>query len=134
MKQISQCILVFMVLIVFQGKAAAQPLNNDSITRVRIHQLAQILSLSASQEQAFFNLEKKQTDLRDSVAHLQLSLDDRKQWLTSNLKDHDKELKKIFSEKQWKDYKAILKKRREEFMQHNTDKKIKTNEITRDNN
>jgi hypothetical protein len=133
MKRRMQILFVLgMVCMASQAKAQKRAIR-DSLLTVHVHQLGKYLSLSATQEQAFLLLERQGNTSRDSLNQLRLSPEQRKEWLTAELQRHDNQVKLILTPVQWELYNKMVQRRRDEFIRHAKDKKIKTDASIRNN-
>jgi cation transport regulator ChaB len=114
-------------------KLNAQSIHNDSLLMNHIHGVSNYLGLSGVQELQFIQVEKNQLNFGDSLAKQNLTPEIRNKWVSNQLKQHDKQLKALFTSAQWKKYNDFLEDRRNEFLQRSANKKVKIKEVDRTN-
>ena len=124
-------LLTLVIYSVFGAQSQITPAKHGSPDRY-IHQLSAYLSLSSSQEQAFLFLERQQQQSLDSIDAAIIDPDRRKLALSACLKQHDKTLKAILTDEQWKKYDEMLEARRQAFLKNAANKKINVQEIPKD--
>jgi hypothetical protein len=101
----------------------------DSTLATRVRRISGYLSLSSPQEKALLGLEGRQQKSQDSLRRIPLSPDQRTPILLSILQDHDRQLKAILNEAQWKKYKDLMAAGRAAFLKHAAEKGITVREL-----
>lgn len=112
-------------------RPAQPPPPSDSVLAQRIKNVSGSLELSAAQSQHLFSIEKKLFSYMDSLAHSGTSPDTRKAAMTAALADHDRQLRQLFNDKQWKMYTDMLETRKAALQKAASGKHITVHEIPR---
>jgi hypothetical protein len=109
--------------------------NKDSLLERSLRDMQKQLQLNGDQTEAIHTLMKKQRNTRDELyLNKSLKIEDRGKELEKMQTQYEKDLKKILSNNQWKQYKEIEAANREIFLKRMKEKKIPYKELERTNN
>jgi hypothetical protein len=123
-------ILVSLSLILTAMSAVGQVQNNsDSLRQVNVHRLSTFLSLTSTQESTLIIMEKQFDQQMDSLRSHPMSPQSRTSAMAMALTEHRQQLKQLFTEQQWKKYKAMLDERRAAYLKAAAEKHITIKEL-----
>lgn len=119
---------IFFALAVTTATGQIQP-SSDSTLAQGIRRLSVQLTLTQKQEASLFDLEKQLIAHMDSLAHSKTSQDQRQASMVTALAEHDRQLKGLFTDVQWKKYQDIKAARKAAFRKRAADKHIVIHEL-----
>jgi hypothetical protein len=122
------CFILMTILFSLGLSAQVRPLN-DSIMVARIHRISARLVLTPRQEEAILAVARQQVRSLDSVRKVPLTAEQRKAWFASYSAGNERQLKSIFSPDQWQAYDKMMHDKREAFIKHAGERKIKVHPI-----
>src|SRR5258708_4435424 len=122
-------VITFISLFAAASGMSQTRINKDSLRVANVHRLSVFLSLSSSQESALSEMERQFENRMDSLAQRPVAPQSPSSAMASALTEYRGQLKHLFTEDQWKRYKAMLDERRAAYLKAAAEKHITVKEL-----
>jgi hypothetical protein len=127
MKQAKILLPFFLMFAVVSAMGQAQ--SKDSLRQANIRRLSLFLSLTPAQESAFRSIDERFERQMDSLRNSSALPQQKTSAMAAALSDDHRQLKQLFTEEQWKKFKAMLDERRAASLKAATEKHVTVREL-----
>jgi hypothetical protein len=124
-------ILIIISICIVQLLNAQNKNNGDIDNEKSLKFIINYLQLSQKQSQQFNSLEVDEMKMGDSLRSREFNDEKRKVYLNAFLQAHDKSLRNILTDVQWKKYKDFLERSKKEFLKYTSSKNLRVAMIKR---